>query len=298
MRKIKTSLTVILLLSFVFTGIIGCSKKHRLVLSPLVITLSPNSVTVTFNKTKQFTASATRDNKPVSVPFTWSVEPGTLGTIISSTGLFTAASSPGQGTVTVSAEGESASADVKVVEQFPFPFYIHKDKDSPENHFSPTIWWDDFGWVEELHGNCVEVTWDCPDTPSGTGDCLKFEYSAGGDGYGGVGWVEPWDNNGKNYPNGGYDLTGASKLTFWAKCDTIGHQLSAQVGLFDAVKDKTILYPDSTIVKHPDITLQTTWTQYTIDLTGKDLSKIQFGLLLYAWTPPYTFYIDEIKFEQ
>ncbi len=93
---------------------------------------------------------------------------------------------------------------------------------------------------------------------------------------------------------GGYNLTGATKLTFWAKCDTTGHQLSVQVGIIFAGAP----HPDSSVSKLEDINLQTTWTQYTINLTGKNLSEIQFGFLIWAWEPPYTFYIDEIKFEQ
>ena len=297
MKKIKTSFVIILMISFVISGIYGCTKKHRLVLSPLVITISPSSWILNVNKTKQFSASATRDGKPVSMDFTWSVEPASLGSINSTTGLFTAGSSEGQGKVIASAEGESASVDIEVVEQFTFPFYIHKDKDHPDNHYSLSVWWDDFGWVEELQGNCVEVTWDCPDTPDGSANSLKFEYSTGGVGWGGIGWVEPHDNDGKNYPNGGYDLTGATKLTFWAKCDKEdpedNHEISVQVGII--FTDGT--HPDSSISKLENIKLQTTWTLYEVDLTGKDLSEIQFGFLIWAWTPPYTFYIDEIKFE-
>ena len=292
MKKIRLYLlTFVLLLSFVSLGIFSCSKKKKLTLSSLVITVLPNPATVKEGENETFTATALRNGSPESVDFTWSVSPSTMGTI-TALGVFTG-SEAGSGTVVASAEGESGSADVTVTPGgviIPtLPCYIHKDKDDPANHYAPSIWWDDATAF-------FTTTWDCPDVPPvvGGNDSLKIEYLAGGAGWGELGWIEPHDNDGNNYSNGGYDLTGATKLTFWAKCDTAGHQISVIVADFE-----TAAYPDSTApVKLENINLQTIWTQYEIDLTGKDLSKIQFGLLLCAWTPPYTFYIDEIKFEQ
>lgn len=291
MKKKSVYLTIVVfLVAFLCAGIFSCSKKKRLTLSSLVITVSPSSATVLTGATQDFTVTATRDGDPVSVDFTWSVSPSSLGTITDE-GKFTAGSSAGTGNVIASAEGESGSAAVEVKEEIlidEFPFYIHKDKDDDNNHYILSKWWDDAA------DGYFNVTWDCPNTPSGIGNSLKIDYTAGGKGWGEIGWVEPWDNDGTNYPNGGYNLTGAKKLTFWAKCDSAGHEISVQVANFE---DAT--YPDTTPpVKMENINLPTIWTKYEIDLTGKDLSKIQFGFLVTAFTPPYTFYLDEIKFEE
>ena len=41
------------------------------------------------------------------------------------------------------------------------------------------------------------------------------------------------------------------------------------------------------------------WAQYSIDLTGKDLSRIKtgFGWTLAGQGKPLTFYLDDVKYE-
>ncbi len=113
MKKIRLYLlTFVLLLSFVSLGIFSCSKKKKLTLSSLVITVLPNPASVEKGHNETFIATALRNGSPVSVDFTWSVSPSTLGTITDE-GVFTGSES-GSGTVVASAEGESGSADVRV----------------------------------------------------------------------------------------------------------------------------------------------------------------------------------------
>ncbi|MCK4533074.1 hypothetical protein KAU39_04755 [bacterium] len=114
MNKIRVYLlAVVLLVSFISLGIFSCSKKKKLTLSSLVISVVPNPAVVTVDSSQTFTATALRDGAPVSVDFTWSVNPSTLGTITAE-GVFTAGSNSGDGTVVASAQGDSGSAEVIV----------------------------------------------------------------------------------------------------------------------------------------------------------------------------------------
>ena len=55
---------------------------------------------------------------------------------------------------------------------------------------------------------------DCPDAPHSGKTCIRVDYQAG-DGWGGVVWQSPANDWGD--APGGFDLTGAKALTFWAR---------------------------------------------------------------------------------
>ncbi|MCK9574042.1 MAG: hypothetical protein M0R20_06590, partial [Candidatus Omnitrophica bacterium] len=94
----------------------------------------------------------------------------------------------------------------------------------------------------------------------------------------------------------GYNLSKASKLTFWAKGAKGGE-------LIDDFKVGGIggKFADSDSVGTGMVTLNKEWTKYTIDLTGKNISNIIGG---FCWVANMDnnpggieFYLDEIKFE-
>ena len=121
---------------------------------------------------------------------------------------------------------------------------------------------------------------------------MKCEFKAG-TGWGGVVWQSPANDWGD--APGGFDLTGAKKLTFWARGDTGDEVVSFSLGLIG--KDKK--YPDTAKGKLADQKLTKDWTQYTIDLTGQDLTDIRTGFcwVVGAKGQPIKFYLDDIKFE-
>ena len=109
--------------------------------------------------------------------------------------------------------------------------------------------------------------------------------------------VEPQQNWG-DYPNAGFDLRGATKLTFFARGEKGGEQVEFFVG--------GIGWPDKPYkeslpkVSTGYITLSKEWKQYTIDLTGKDLSYVLSGFGWVTNAPrnlgqEITFYIDDIR---
>ena len=94
---------------------------------------------------------------------------------------------------------------------------------------------------------------------------------------------------------GGLNLTGATKLSFWARGAGGGEVVSFEYGILGSDKK----FHDSSGGKLSNVTLTDQWQKYSIDLSGRDLSDIKTG---FAWVvaadgKPVTFYLDDIKYE-
>ena len=145
------------------------------------------------------------------------------------------------------------------------------------------------GWV----GNYAAVGYagDCTTSPRSGKTCLKLEYRATND-WGGIVWQNPANDWGDK--PGGFNLTGAEKLTFWARGEAGGEKVDFSYGGIRPDKP----FPDSSDGK-VGVELTTEWKQYALDLTGKDLSCIKSG---FGWSArgtgkPVTFYLDDIRYE-
>ena len=172
----------------------------------------------------------------------------------------------------------------------PSPTHALKKVVNVQDVFYPSGWMGDWG----------DITLDdaCTDNPHSEPTCIKITYSAAksqGKGWAGIYWQYPDSNWGDN-PDG-RDLTGATKLTFWARGEKGGEKAEFKVGGIDGKYPDSIQPPVSTGV----IVLSDKWHQYSIDLTGKDLSHVIGG---FCWVTnknqnPYgcTIYLDDIKFE-
>jgi hypothetical protein len=106
-------------------------------------------------------------------------------------------------------------------------------------------------------------------------------------------WQDP-PNNWGEMP-GGYDLTGASRVTFWAKGATGSEHVEFKIGLLGGNKQ----YRDSAKATTGKIQLTTQWKQYVLELGGKNLQQIITG---FSWVveggpSPVTFYLDDIQYE-
>ena len=140
------------------------------------------------------------------------------------------------------------------------------------------------GWV---------VIWSLHTAPLGwVGGDMHF---ANGAGWAGVFWQNPANNWGAK--KGGFDLTGAKKLVFWARGEK-GGEVIAEVG----VGGITGKYADTDKVSKGPIKLTTEWQEFEIDISQADLSYISGG---FFWTAKaedepeggITFYLDDIRFE-
>ena len=170
------------------------------------------------------------------------------------------------------------------------PFYVFHTKGSRQNHYVPS------GFMP--NGNCITFTDTWQENCQTPKTCVKVEYdvecSRNDQKWAGIYWLNPANNWGTR--KGGYDLTGATKLTFWARGEKGGEQI--QEFTIGGVSGD---YPDTDTAVIGPVILGTQWRQYSIDLRGKDLSYISGG---FSWTTSEdvnpqdcTFYLDNIRFE-
>lgn len=168
-------------------------------------------------------------------------------------------------------------------------FNIYSDRSAPDNHFAPSGWMGDFGDIS-LNDQYMN------NPHSGT-TCVQWTYSGKGTqgaGWAGVYWQNPPNNWGEK--QGGFDLTGYNKLTFWARGEHGGEAIEKfKVGGLKGA------YPDSLDVEMGPVILTSEWQQYTINLVGKDMKYISGG---FCWVTPgrlnpqgAVFYLDDIRFE-
>jgi hypothetical protein len=155
--------------------------------------------------------------------------------------------------------------------------------DAPPSGYVPT------GWM----GNNQAIAMDEKSTtlPHQGAACLKVEYKAP-DNFGGVVWQNPANNWGDQ--SGGRDLTGAKKLTFWARGENGGEKVEFKFGVLDKSKKFFDTGSGATAVS-----LTKDWKQYDIDLQDKDMSRIitGFGWVLAGQGAPVTFYLQDIQYE-
>ena len=170
------------------------------------------------------------------------------------------------------------------------PFYIYTDKSSINNHFIPSGWMGDYDDLKQSDFASTEDPY--------LGDtCIKIIYTAkasNGARWAGIYWQHPANNWGNI--DAGFDLSKATKLTFWARGAKGGERI-------EEFKVGGIMgeYSDSDTAGIGPVILNKEWTQYTIDLKGKDMSYIIGG---FCWATNAdvnpdgaTFYLDEIKYE-
>ena len=124
-----------------------------------------------------------------------------------------------------------------VMDKFHTSFNIYTDRDARgSNHYFSSGWYNgsqnmtfDDGWTDNPHSGstCIKVIWD-----GGAGD----------DGWrwNGVAWQNP-ENNWNGDSGLGYDLTGATKLTFWARTDKPGFRAKFLVGYPDDSSEEILI---------------------------------------------------------
>lgn len=168
-------------------------------------------------------------------------------------------------------------------------FNIYTDGTAPDNHYAPSGWMGDYS---DLKLNTKHL-----DRPHGGSTSIQIIYTnkaTQGARWAGMYWQNPPNNWGTR--PGGYDLTGATKLTFWARGEKGGERIEEfKLGGI------TGEYADTDVAGIGPVVLTTEWQQYTIDLTDKDLTSISGG---FCWATNLdvnpdgaTFYLDDIRYE-
>lgn len=153
------------------------------------------------------------------------------------------------------------------------------------------------GWMGDLGDISLNV--HSTNNPHSGPECIEILYSAAKSknaGWAGIYWQYP-ENNWGDMPGWNDVFTGANRLTFWARGEKGGETAEFKMG---GIAGK---YSDSVrpAISTGRITLSDEWQQYTIDLTGKDLSHVIGGFCWVAESMSnpggYTIYLDDIKYE-
>ena len=145
-------------------------------------------------------------------------------------------------------------------------------------------------WATGYMGDAGHMNVDlhCPDAPATGATCLRVSYR--GDSWAGLFWQDPI--NDWNSSPGGYNLLGATKLTFKARGAKGGERVNFQCGLGNGA------FPDSDGAKLENVELTTGWKTYTIDLTGKKLDCIKTGFgFSFGGQRELVFDLDDIQYE-
>jgi len=184
-----------------------------------------------------------------------------------------------------------ADATVKpeTKKQEEMPFYVYSDRGSIQNHFISS------GYMGDTSD--VKIDLGSIEDPYAGSTCIKIEYNnnvSHGARWAGVYWQNPANNWGGI--DGGFDLSKATKVTFWARGEK-GNERIEEFKIGGLLGE----YSDSDSAGIGPVILTQEWKQYTIDLVGKDVSYILGG---FCWSTNIdvnpegvVFYLDEIRYE-
>jgi hypothetical protein len=181
--------------------------------------------------------------------------------------------------VTLRAEGPKAARTGTAVK---LPVDVYAD-----GLAQPT--WVASGWMGNIPA--IKFTDKSTDSPHTGPTCIRVDYTAN-DNFGGIAWQSPANDWGDQ--PGGRDLTGATKLTFYARGANGGERVEFKYGILG--KEKPYFDTGSGAI---NVTLTNQWKQYSIPLGDQDLTRIKTGFVwaLQGQGKPVTFYLDDIRFE-
>jgi hypothetical protein len=174
-----------------------------------------------------------------------------------------------------------------------FFLYTNAWSGSEPNHCTPN--WErwgcdngtmNFNYPYEYHspGTSIRISLG----PAAKGAWIWFESSTNG--------CAGWYCTGEPY---GYDLTGATKLTFWVKgTNNYTNKLLAQIGV---AGDSCGLIQNVDGKGSELFTVTTKWSQHFIPVTNKDMSHVSRAFKIGIWTTDPAvriIYVDDIKYEK
>ena len=187
--------------------------------------------------------------------------------------------------------------------------YVYRDFGDTENHYTQKALMAgmDESMVHDMNENWQEGSY------SGS-SCIRCEQITREGDWGGWLFLNGYLPEGSNVPalndgtvdGQGLNLSGAEKLTFFARGEKGGEQVeffTCGFGYNSEWNIPTVPFPDSSMKKSTGVvTLTREWTQFSVDLTSADMSSIVcgFGYVLKGnafGNGEKVFYLDEIRFE-
>ncbi len=202
----------------------------------------------------------------------------------------------------------------RIMDQYHNQFAVYKDISSAGNHFHAFAKIPDSLANVDINGSFISIPTKEHYTGATVIRCTFME--SPNSTYGGYYFLNGIMPQGNNIPipnfgheaEAGIDLSGALKLTFWAKGELGGEKIDffmGGIGRDPASGIPTSPFPDSS-PRIPTFgttykVLDTIWRMYSIDLTNADLSYVLggFGWVANSFENPngVTFYLDDIEYQ-
>jgi len=172
--------------------------------------------------------------------------------------------------------------DVRPVPKRPLPAYVYRNAGEQEFWY-PSGYMGDTGAITMNSGYAEQ--------PKSGKTCMKVVFNKR-DGWGGVFWQNPANDWGDS--EGGFNLTGAKTLKFWARGKKGGEKV--KFGFGGIGSDKRF---HDTAQGELGLTLGKKWKQFAFDLSGRNLSRIKSGFMwvVSGQGEPVEFYLDDIVYE-
>ncbi len=187
--------------------------------------------------------------------------------------------------------------------------YVYRDFGDTENHYTQKALMAgmDASRVRDMNENWQE-------NPYSGSSCIRCEQITHEGDWGGWLFLNGYLPEGSNVPElndgtvdgQGLDLSGAERLTFFARGEKGGEQVeffTCGFGYNSEWNVQVVPFPDSSMKRSTGVvTLTREWTQFSIDLSSADMSSIVcgFGYVLKGNVPgdrEKVCYLDEIRFE-
>ena len=187
--------------------------------------------------------------------------------------------------------------------------YVYRDFGDTENHYTQKALMAgmDASLVRDMNENWQE-------NPYSGSSCIRCEQITHEGDWGGWLFLNGYLPEGSNVPElndgtvdgQGLDLSGAERLTFFARGEKGGEQVeffTCGFGYNSEWNAQVVAFPDSSMKRSTGVvTLTREWTQFSIDLSSADMSSIVcgFGYVLKGNVPgdrEKVCYLDEIRFE-
>ena len=187
--------------------------------------------------------------------------------------------------------------------------YVYRDFGDTENHYTQKALMAgmDASLVRDMNENWQE-------NPYSGSSCIRCEQITHEGDWGGWLFLNGYLPEGSNVPElndgtadgQGLDLSGAERMTFFARGEKGGEQVeffTCGFGYNSEWNVQVVPFPDSSMKRSTGVvTLTREWTQFSIDLSSADMSSIVcgFGYVLKGNVPgdrEKVCYLDEIRFE-
>ncbi len=162
------------------------------------------------------------------------------------------------------------------------PYSVYSDSDA-RSDFVPA--------VRGGQRDAIEVDLECKRSPRSGNSCIQCRIPDGTPNAG-ISWRHPAGDDGEQ--PGGFDFTGANRLTVWAKGIAGGESLVIGIGELGPEHE----YFD-TLIRSKEITLTTHWKKYWIDFANADLRRVKTAFVCRPRNTDQAveFFLDDITIE-